>query len=145
MKPKKPTQGAKAPKSPAPKKAAGPSGKPRAAAKKAGKLPPWMPESLNTPEPPRGNKRGPKPAHAGPIPTRRRPHPTPLDGEVQLDPFAAREAERYAQPIASREAILQLLDRCDGPQTAEEIAIHLGLTEPDRADALGKRLGAMCR
>ncbi|WP_353084514.1 ribonuclease R [Stenotrophomonas sp.] len=145
MKPKKPTQGAKAPKSPAPKKAAGPSGKPRAAAKKAGKLPPWMPESLNAPEPPRGNKRGPKPAHAGPIPTRRRPHPTPLDGEVQLDPFAAREAERYAQPIASREAILQLLDRCDGPQTAEEIAIHLGLTEPDRADALGKRLGAMCR
>ena len=149
MKPKKPTQGAKGPKSPAPKQAAGPSGKPRAAAKKAGKLPPWMPESLNAPAgaapPPRGGKRsGPKPGHAGPIPTRRRPHPIAAGLPVE-DPHAAREAERYAQPIASREAILQLLDRCDGPQTGEEIAVHLGLTEPDRFDALGKRLGAMCR
>ncbi len=145
MKPKKPTQGAKAPKSPAPKQAAGPSGKPRAAAKKAGKLPPWMPESMNTPAPPRGGKRsGPKPDAGAPIPTRRRPHPTAADMNV-IDPHAAREAERYAQPIASREAILQLLDRCDGPQTAEEIGVHLGLTEPDRADALGKRLGAMVR
>ena len=147
MKPKKPTQGAKAPKSPAPKQAAGPSGKPRAA-KKAGKLPPWMPESLTAPAdasaPPRGKRSGPRPEHAGPVPTRRRPHPSAGDMNV-IDPHAEREAERYAQPIASREAILQLLDRCDGPQTGEEIGIHLGLTEPDRADALGKRLGAMVR
>ncbi|MCC7634909.1 ribonuclease R [Stenotrophomonas rhizophila] len=143
MKTKKPTRGAKAPKSPAPQ-AAGPSGKPRAAAK-PGKLPPWMPESMTHPAAPRGGKRsGPRPDAAAPVPTRRRPHPTLADGEL-VDPHAAREAERYAQPIASREAILQLLERCDGPQTAEEIGIHLGLTEPDRADALGKRLGAMVR
>ncbi len=146
MKTKKPTRGAKAPKSPAPKQAAGPSGKPRAAAAKSGKkLPPWMPDSMNTPAPPRGGKRsGPKPDHGAPVPTRRNPHPLPAGGPVE-DPYAAREAERYAQPIASREAILQLLDRCDGPQTGEEIGAQLGLTEPDRADALGKRLGAMVR
>lgn len=144
MKTKKPTQGAKAPKSPAPKKGAGPSGKSRAAAK-PGKLPPWMPESLQNPAPPRSGKRaGPTPGTGVPVPTRRNPHPQAASGSYD-DPFAAREAERYAQPIASREAILQLLDRCDGPQTAEEIGAQLGLTEPDRADALGKRLGAMVR
>ncbi len=144
MKTKKPTRGAKAPKSPAPKKGAGPSGKSRAAAK-PGKLPPWMPESLQNPAPPRSGKRaGPKPGTGAPVPTRRNPHPQAAGGSYD-DPFAAREAERYAQPIASREAILQLLDRCDGPQTAEEIGAQLGLTEPDRADALGKRLGAMVR
>jgi ribonuclease R len=143
MKSKKPTRGAKAPKSPAPKQAAGPSGKSRAAAK-SGKLPPWMPESMSTPAPARGGKRsGPRP-DGPPIPTRRNPRPSAPVDSVD-DPFAAREAERYAQPIASREAILQLLERCDGPQTAEEIGIQLGLTEPDRADALGKRLGAMVR
>ncbi|MBD3828727.1 ribonuclease R [Stenotrophomonas sp.] len=140
MKPKKPTRGAKAPKSPAPKQASGPSGKPRAAAKKKpGKLPSWMPESLTAPAAPRPGTRA-----AAKDATRRRPLPGAGDMTVQ-DPFAAREAERYAQPIASREAILQLLDRCDGPQTADEIGVHLGLTEPDRADVLGKRLGAMVR
>ncbi|EGD07462.1 exoribonuclease R, partial [Xanthomonas vesicatoria ATCC 35937] len=59
------------------------------------------------------------------------------------DPHADREALRYAEPIASREAILQLLEACDGPQTAEEIAEQLGLS--DRIDALGKRLAAMVR
>ncbi|MCW4472359.1 ribonuclease R [Xanthomonas sp. H13-6] len=104
-----------------------------------------MPESLAQP-PARPGKRGgagPAPAPAGSGSRRKRPAPT-ADRDF-TDPYAAREAERYAQPIASREAILQLLDRCDGPQTAEEIAAHLGLTEPDRADALGKRLGAMVR
>ena len=61
------------------------------------------------------------------------------------DPHAAREAERYADPIASREAILALLASAEGPQTAEDIAAKLELTAPDRFDALGKRLGAMVR
>ncbi|EWS77016.1 exoribonuclease R [Xylella taiwanensis] len=59
------------------------------------------------------------------------------------DPHAAREAERYAEPIASREAILDLLDACDGPQTVEEIADRFGFG--DRIDILGRRLGAMVR
>jgi len=61
------------------------------------------------------------------------------------DPFAAREAERYAQPIASREAILQLLDHCQGPQKVEDIATLLNLNEPERIEALSRRLGAMLR
>ncbi|MGI8561823.1 MAG: ribonuclease R [Luteimonas sp.] len=61
------------------------------------------------------------------------------------DPHAAREAGRYENPIPSREAILQLLDDADGPQVAEKIAQALQLTEPDRAEALDKRLAAMLR
>ena len=61
------------------------------------------------------------------------------------DPYAHREAERYEHPIASREAILQLLSDADGPLTATVLAERLELTAPDRADALAKRLAAMVR
>lgn len=133
MKNKKTTGAGKAPKS-----APGATpGKPR----KPAKLPPWMPESLATPtKGGRGKSRDTAPPKSF---VRGRSRPAPA--AVLDDPYAAREAERYAQPIASREAILQLLDRCDGPQNAEEIGARLGLTEPDRADALAKRLGAMVR
>ncbi len=133
MKNKKTTGAGKAPKS-----APGATpGKPR----KSAKLPPWMPESLATPaKGGRGKSRDSAPPKSF---VRGRSRPAPA--AVLDDPYAAREAERYAQPIASREAILQLLDRCDGPQNAEEIGARLGLTEPDRADALAKRLGAMVR
>ena len=122
----------------APKSAPGATpGTPR----KPAKLPPWMPESLATPaKGGRGKSRDSAPPKSF---VRGRSRPAPA--AVLDDPYAAREAERYAQPIASREAILQLLDRCDGPQNAEEIGARLGLTEPERADALAKRLGAMVR
>ena len=95
------------------------------------KLPPWMPEP-----PPRAGGRPPAPAGtAHQAAPRKRHH----------DPHAAREAERYANPIASREAILAALEDAGGPQTAEELAQTLGLTAEDRFDALGKRLGAMVR
>ena len=57
----------------------------------------------------------------------------------------AREAQRYEQPIASREMILQVLAANDGPMDAEALAARLALTAPDRFEALGKRLGAMVR
>ncbi|MDH5823103.1 ribonuclease R [Luteimonas sp. RD2P54] len=66
-------------------------------------------------------------------------------GRSPADPQADREASRYANPIASREAILQRLADADGPQSAGELSEQLGLTEPDRFDALTKRLGAMVR
>ena len=110
-----------------------------AKAGKTAKLPPWMPEGMAAPAKPARGK--PKPAAAAKPAARGRRKELP----VFEDPHAAREAERYAQPIASREAILQLLDRCDGPRNAQEIGELLGLVEPDRADALGKRLGAMVR
>ncbi|GAA3922389.1 ribonuclease R [Luteimonas lutimaris] len=93
------------------------------------KLPGWMPE------PP------PKPARQ---PDRAAPKSGGKRGGLQ-DPHAAREASRYENPIASREAILQLLVDADGPQSADALAERLQLTEPDRFDALAKRLAAMVR
>ncbi len=61
------------------------------------------------------------------------------------DPQADREAGRYENPIASREMILQVLAAHDGPMDAQALAQQLSLTEPERFDALGKRLGAMLR
>ena len=131
----KPTKGG-------PKPATGKPGKQGERAKKSGgapksKLPPWMPDL------PAGK---PAPARKGPAAGSRQPRP-PQRGQRGdfRDPHAAREAERYADPIASREAILAELAAAEGPQTAEDLASSLGLTAPDRFDALGKRLGAMVR
>lgn len=71
--------------------------------------------------------------------------PSAATGGGVADPHAGREAARYENPIASREAILQLLSDAPGPQTAEALAEQLGLTEPARFEALNKRLGAMQR
>ena len=49
------------------------------------------------------------------------------------DPMAAREAARYENPIASREAIANLLQESPGPLTAEEVGEALDLL----ADQLG--------
>ncbi|MGJ7904575.1 ribonuclease R [Lysobacter sp. 1R34A] len=92
--------------------------------------PAWLPENLQ-----HGPSKG--------------PHGQPASGAARApayhDPYADREASRYAQPIASRELILQTLVAGDGPMRAEALAEQLQLTEPDRVDALGKRLGAMLR
>ena len=89
--------------------------------------------------PSRGKAAAPKPLSG------RGPRPGGRGSSSFTDPHAAREAARYDNPIPSREAILGLLEASDGPQTAEEIAPRLGLTAPDRFDALGKRLAAMLR
>ncbi|GAA5076503.1 ribonuclease R [Lysobacter panacisoli] len=111
------------PKAPSRKSDASRPAKPGKGAPKS-KRPGWMPDL--PPPPPRG--RG-----------------APSRGGAYHDPHAAREAARYEQPIASREVILQILMQADGPMPAEELAQRLGLSEPDRFDALGKRLGAMVR
>lgn len=121
--------------------------KPRKRAAK--KLPPWMPESAAAPatKPAAGGGRKPRPEAKAPAPGRRKPASAaqPARGGGFHDPYAAREAERYAEPIASREAILQLLDQCDGPQSVDELARLLKLTAPDRFEALSRRLSAMLR
>ncbi|CAA0093249.1 Ribonuclease R [Halioglobus japonicus] len=61
------------------------------------------------------------------------------------DPHAAREAERYENPIPSREVILELLADAEKPLDHAEIATSLGLKEPEQVDALQKRLRAMER
>jgi len=69
----------------------------------------------------------------------------PADKRAFIDPNAAREAARYAEPIASREAILVRLAEAEGPQTAPMLAEFFGLDAPERFDALGNRLRAMVR
>ncbi len=134
---KKPTKGGSKPASGKPGKPGG-SVKKTATAKKS-KLPPWMPDL------PVGKPSGPV-RKGVPGAVKQQPNRQPAAPRAGFrDPHAAREAERYADPIASREAILALLASAEGPQTAEDIAARLELTAPDRFDALGKRLGAMVR
>lgn len=97
------------------------SGKPRVPSRKGAGRPPWLPE----------------PAPATP-PGRPASVPAP-------DPQARREAERYANPIASRELILQTLAASDGPLDERALAQALGLQAPERFEALQKRLAAMLR
>jgi ribonuclease R len=65
--------------------------------------------------------------------------------ETPADPHAAREAQRYENPIPSREAILALLTERGELLTAEAIAESLGLNSEYDVNALGKRLAAMLR
>ncbi len=61
------------------------------------------------------------------------------------DPHAEREAERYDNPIPSREAILELLKSADQPLSHAIIAEQLRLHEEGDQEALRKRLRAMER
>ncbi|MCC2639076.1 MAG: putative ribonuclease [Moraxellaceae bacterium] len=67
------------------------------------------------------------------------------DNDTWQDPHAAREADRYENPIPSREAILEVLEKSGKPLTGEQIASHFKLFDEDRAEALRRRLGAMVR
>ncbi|MFH2078775.1 MAG: RNB domain-containing ribonuclease, partial [Pseudomonadota bacterium] len=128
-------------------------GKPEAA-KRARK--PRAETAAAAPKPPRGGKPGAaKPGRSGPPsaaagkPRRgndRRPGPSAGGNPPGVkDPMAAREAARYENPIASREAIANLLQESPGPLTAEEVGEALDLLAEDRFDALSRRLGAMVR
>ncbi len=61
------------------------------------------------------------------------------------DPQAEREAERYENPIPSREAILELLSQADQPLSQGRIAASLDLSDEADLEALRKRLRAMER
>ncbi|WP_343123525.1 MULTISPECIES: ribonuclease R [unclassified Lysobacter] len=115
------------------------AGKPGGGKKSAAPRPPWLPDTLQHGPPGKGGKRGKGDAAPASAPRARGAAP------AYNDPYAEREASRYEQPIASREAILQLLAGADGPMRAEALAETLGLSAPDRFDALGKRLAAMLR
>jgi ribonuclease R len=60
------------------------------------------------------------------------------------DPHAAREAGRYARPVASREFILQTLTRKGVPVMEHELEQLLHIAAPDR-EAFAKRIAAMER
>lgn len=61
------------------------------------------------------------------------------------DPFAEREAQKYARPIQSREAILDWLEQADRPLLFDQLARGLGLSDTVDIEALSRRLGAMLR
>ncbi|OZG72301.1 ribonuclease R [Hahella sp. CCB-MM4] len=61
------------------------------------------------------------------------------------DPHARREAERYDNPTASREAILAALEERGTPATIEELAHHFNIEQAEVFEGLRRRLIAMCR
>ncbi|MFL9814483.1 ribonuclease R [Stutzerimonas sp. VN223-3] len=62
-----------------------------------------------------------------------------------LDPEAAREAEKYENPIPSRELILQHLSERGSPAAREQLVEEFGLASEEDIEALRRRLRAMER
>ena len=61
------------------------------------------------------------------------------------DPNAAREAERYERPIASRDLILRVLHEAAEPKSYDELVEALDLVDDEQLEALRRRLNAMVR
>jgi len=61
------------------------------------------------------------------------------------DPHFEREQQKYDNPIASRELILELLKDSDAPLKREQIAQAFGITDEDALEGLRRRLRAMER
>ncbi|MCU5773628.1 ribonuclease R [Erwiniaceae bacterium BAC15a-03b] len=64
---------------------------------------------------------------------------------MSQDPFQEREAEKYENPIPSREFILSHLDKREKPASREELADELGMDGEEQLEALRRRLRAMER
>ena len=60
------------------------------------------------------------------------------------DPNASTEAEKYVNPIPSRELILSTINEY-GEATHQQLAKAFNITDPDQFDAIGNRLKAMSR
>jgi len=63
----------------------------------------------------------------------------------KVDPFAEREAQKYDNPIPSREYIIQQLTQIGKPLTLKKIAQLLTINDDERFEALRRRLRAMLR
>ena len=68
-----------------------------------------------------------------------------VDFNSTKDPYAQREAEKYENPIPSRELILQYIEHAGKPLRREEIAEAFSLDSEDQLEALRRRLRAMER
>jgi len=68
-----------------------------------------------------------------------------MSKKKHIDPHAEREAKKYAQPIASRELIMEHLESAGSPLSRDQIAVHFNLLDDDNYFALKKRLRAMER
>lgn len=65
--------------------------------------------------------------------------------KLNKDPYAQREAEKYENPIPSREHILQLIEYSGKPLNRSEIAEAFSINEEEQLEALRRRLRAMER
>ncbi|RUR20706.1 ribonuclease R [Legionella sp. km535] len=61
------------------------------------------------------------------------------------DPFYKRESEKYADPIPSREFIMEVLDEYGRPMSRNQLFDKLHLDEESKQESLGFRLKAMLR
>ncbi len=61
------------------------------------------------------------------------------------DPFQEREAEKYANPIPSREFILDFITKREKPVSRDELATELKIEGEEQQEALRRRLRAMER
>lgn len=68
-----------------------------------------------------------------------------VDFSSTKDPYAQREAEKYENPISSRELILQLIEHSGKPLRRSDIAEAFSLEAEDQLEALRRRLRAMER
>ncbi len=139
---------------PAPK---GSAPKPGQTGRKSTARPPWFPPEF----PPAGaaprtgkdgaenarraQRRGPAPAAATAKPVAKSAQAGGGRQNAPFDPQAEREANRYAQPILSREGLLAFLDQQGAILNAERIAELLGYRDDASQDALTRRLAAMVR
>ncbi len=68
-----------------------------------------------------------------------------VDFNSTIDPYAQREAEKYENPIPSRELILSALEHAGKPLSRVDIAKVFALENEDDLEALRRRLRAMER
>ena len=68
-----------------------------------------------------------------------------VDVKSTKDPYAQREAEKYENPIPSRELILLTLEQAGKPLSRTNIAEAFALVDEDSLEALRRRLRAMER
>jgi ribonuclease R len=61
------------------------------------------------------------------------------------DPFYKRESEKYADPIPSREFIMEILDEYGRPMSRNQLFDKLHLSSESKQESLGFRLKAMLR
>lgn len=61
------------------------------------------------------------------------------------DPFAKRESDNYANPVASREFILEQLEQIGEPVGLEQLVVHLNIDDEEQIEGLRRRLIAMSR
>ncbi|HGF1459588.1 TPA: ribonuclease R [Legionella pneumophila] len=62
-----------------------------------------------------------------------------------IDPFYKREREKYAEPIPSREYIMEILDEYGRPMSRSKLFDKLDLSSESQQESLGFRLKAMLR